>query len=56
VNVLGREHVCDRIYHHFHSASEHLAAVCVAGQETRRFIDTWLNLTLAGEKPAMKIA
>lgn len=56
VNVLGRERVCDLVYHHFHSANEHLDAVCVAGQETRQFIHAWLTLTLAGEKPAMKSA
>lgn len=56
VNVMGRARVCDLIYHHFDSANQHLSAVCVAGQETHRFIHAWLTLTLAGEKPAMKIA
>ncbi|WP_312585864.1 polyprenyl synthetase family protein [Atlantibacter sp.] len=56
VNVMGRDHVCDRVYHHFHSANEHLDAIGVAGQETRRFIHALLTLALAGEKPAMKIA
>lgn len=56
VNMLGRERVCDLVWQHFHHANDHLAAVCVAGQETRHFIHAWLTLTLAGEKPAMKIA